>query len=73
MELDRVNYLRFECIKLTLKQVSIIDKDGGKNQPLIKMIFLTFCACISDADGWADVKRRGNGNYRTIKSDRIRP
>ena len=31
------------------------------------MIFLTLCACISDADGWVDVERDENG-----KIDRLR-
>lgn len=31
----------------------------GVNHPLMEMIFVTLCACISDADGWADVERYG--------------
>ena len=31
------------------------------------MIFLTFCACILDADGWVDVE-----HYRNAKDDWLR-
>lgn len=33
--------------------------DRGTNYPLTEMIFLTLCACISDAQGWVDVERYG--------------
>lgn len=39
----------------------------GKNYPLIEMIFLTLCACIADADGWADVERYGKAKLDWLR------
>lgn len=37
------------------------------NYPLIEMIFLTLCACIADADGWADVERYGKAKLDWLR------
>lgn len=39
----------------------------GMNYPLIEMIFLTLCACIADADGWADVERYGKAKLDWLR------
>ncbi len=39
----------------------------GKNYPLIEMIFVTLCACISDADGWVDVERYGKAKLDWLR------
>ncbi|MDX1925456.1 MAG: ISAs1 family transposase [Pirellulaceae bacterium] len=39
----------------------------GNNYPLIEMIFVTLCACISDADGWADVERYGKAKLAWLR------
>lgn len=39
----------------------------GNNYPLIEMIFVTLCACISDADGWADVERYGKAKLDWLR------
>lgn len=39
----------------------------GKNYLLTEMIFVTLCACISDACGWADVERYGNAKIDWLR------
>ena len=39
----------------------------GKNYPLIEMIFVTLCACIADANGWADVERYGKAKLDWLR------
>ena len=39
----------------------------GANYPLIEMIFVTLCACIADADGWADVERYGKAKLDWLR------
>ncbi|XZE56626.1 ISAs1 family transposase [Planctomycetaceae bacterium SH139] len=39
----------------------------GANYLLIEMIFVTLCACISDADGWADVERYGKTKIEWLR------
>jgi len=34
--------------------------DRGRNHNLLEMIFITICAVVGGADGWADVERFGN-------------
>ena len=39
----------------------------GANYPLMEMIFLTLCATICDADGWADVERYGKAKLDWLR------
>jgi predicted transposase YbfD/YdcC len=39
----------------------------GANYPLMEMIFLTLCATISDANGWADVERYGKAKIDWLR------
>lgn len=41
--------------------------DSGTNYPLTEMIFLTLCACISDAQGWVDVERYGKAKLDWLR------
>ena len=41
--------------------------DRGGNHPLIEMIFLTLCASLCDADGWADVERFGKAKLLWLR------
>lgn len=39
----------------------------GLNHPLIEMIFLTLCAAICGAEGWADVERFGKAKLQWLR------
>lgn len=39
----------------------------GANYPLMEMIFLTLCATICDANGWADVERYGKAKLDWLR------
>lgn len=39
----------------------------GENHPLIEMIFVTLCATICGADGWADVERYGKAKLDWLR------
>jgi len=41
--------------------------DRGNNYPLIEMIFVTLCATICRADGWADVERFGKAKLAWLR------
>jgi hypothetical protein len=41
--------------------------DRGANHSLIEMIFLTLCATLCDADGWADVERFGKAKLYWLR------
>lgn len=49
------------------EKVSVPRVNRGKNYLLIEMIFVTLCACISDANNWADVERYGKAKLDWLR------
>ena len=49
------------------EKVTDVRINRGKNHPLIEMIFVSLCATICGADGWADVERFGKAKLSWLR------
>ena len=46
-------------IQVCFERITDPRVDRGRNHNLLEMIFITICAVVGGADGWADVERFG--------------